>query len=612
MGDEARTGRCRKRQCMTVNIDRRQFLAGTCAALAPLPGASADTPGTLREFFDQSFNEQVQSDPTAATVLHFRTPEGNAHHTWTLRTDRWFDERAQRARQNLERLNELCVGEECGSDDALLYSISQQELLDEARWRRHHVPFHGALAPHLRAPSILIGHQEIGSVADAQAFVERARNIGELLAVETDRMAASIAAGCAPAAFNFSDIDASAGEAAARMVAGDEHPLVLAFTSKCDAARLPVRDRNRLARDLRTIVREELGPAVARFRADLRDVSRSVSANRGVWAIPDGQQFYESEILRHCTLALDPDELHAWGLDETARIQAEVEQVGRNLGYESGERSFLRHLATSPEFYFEDSDEGRARYLAQAKEFIAKISEAPELLTSDRLSVQLQVRPVDPISAATSGRAYYVEPSADGSRPGVFFLNTEKVSEGPAYQLEAVCYHEAIPGHHLQAAAAIELGDRPLFRRQYYVGAFAEGWGLYAEKFPRELGFYTDPYQDAGRLSLELFRAVRVVVDTGIHHRQWSFERALRFMNDHTGNDPGDNLTEVKRYFNWPAQALTYKVGMRHIEMLRERAQQALGQSFSLPDFHAAVLSSGGITLPMLSDRVERFIITGT
>ena len=191
---------------MTVNMDRRQFLAGTCAALAPWPGAGADTPGALREFFDRSFSEQVQGDPTSATVLHFRTPEGIAHRTWTLRTDRWFDERARRARRNLERLNELCVGEECGSDDALLYSLSQQELVDEARWRRHHVPFHGALAPHLRAPSILVGHQEIRSVADAQAYVERTRNIGELLAAEIDRMAASIAADCAPAASQVSEL----------------------------------------------------------------------------------------------------------------------------------------------------------------------------------------------------------------------------------------------------------------------------------------------------------------------------------------------------------------------------------------------------------------------
>ena len=186
-----------------------------------------------------------------------------------------------------------------------------------------------------------------------------------------------------------------------------------------------------------------------------------------------------------------------------------------------------------------------------------------------------------------------------------------KVADGPAYQLEAVCYHEAIPGHHLQAAAAIELGDRPLFRRQYYIGAFAEGWGLYAEKFPRELGFYADPIQDAGRLALELFRAVRIVVDTGIHRKRWSFDQALRFMNENTGNAPGDNISEVKRYFNWPAQALTYKVGMRHIEMLRARAQQALGNSFSLPDFHAAVLSSGSITLPMLTEKIEGYIAAG-
>ena len=596
---------------MTASIDRRQFLAAAIAALAPLPAAGAETSGTLREFFDRSFREQLQGDPTRATLLHFPDPDGTAHDTWTLRTDRWYDERAQRAQSNLERLKELCLGAECGSDDALLYAISQRELIDEARWRRHHVPFYGALAPHVHAPSILMQFHEIRSVDDARAYVERVRSMGELLRVEGERMAASIAADCPPPAFNFADIDASAVEAAKRLADSDKHPLALALTAKCDAARLPASDRNRLTRTLQTVLREELAPSVERYRDDLRRVSRGLSASNGVWAMPDGADFYASEILRHCTIPLDPDELHDWGLAETARIQSEIELVGSNLGYRRGEKPFLRHLATSPEFYFADTPQGRAEYLARAREFIAGITAVSERLTSHRSRVPLEVRPIDPISAATSGRAYYVEPSADGSRPGVFYLNTEKVADGPAYQLEAVCYHEAIPGHHLQAAAAIELGDRPLFRRQYYIGAFAEGWALYAEKFPRELGFYDDPIQDAGRLALELFRAVRIVVDTGIHRKRWSFDRALRFMNENTGNAPGDNVSEVKRYFNWPAQALTYKVGMRHIETLRARAQQALGKSFDLPDFHAAVLSSGSITLPMLTEKIEGYISAG-
>lgn len=590
-----------------MNIRRREFLTAMLATFSAAPLFASDTRRPLRKFFDQAFREEIQNDPTRATLLHFPTPGGHSHNTWTLRTDKWFVDRANMAKQNIENLEQICAGAECESDDVSLFRLSQKAIVSDSRWRRHRVPFFGGLAPHIQAPSILIEHHKIDSAIDAEAYVERAERIPGLLEVEIQRFAVSVESGCAPPSFNFSDLSASAERSAAGMEKSSNHPLLATLKSKCNAARLQPAVRDRLVNDLQNILNDRLAPAVRKFGVEMAEFSKKTKASNGAWAMPDGSEFYKAEIQRHCSIALDPDELHEWGLVETKRLKSEIEDIGRKVGYRGSKMPFLRHLATSSEFYFDDTPKGRAQYMEHAKQYIAEISSQLHTITSQPPSVPLEVRPVDPVSAAISGRAYYLEPAADGSSPGIFFLNVERVADGPAYQLEAVCYHEAIPGHHLQAAAAIRLADVPIFRRQLYVGAFAEGWALYAEKFPKELGFYSDPYQDAGRASLELFRAARVVVDTGIHHKRWDLNRAIQFMNENTGNAPSDNVTEVKRYFNWPGQALSYKVGMQHIERLRNISEEALGHHFRISDFHAAVLSSGSITLPMLSKKIEKF-----
>jgi len=587
-------------------VNRRRFLAGALALAVAPTDAIAAARGELAEFLARAYREQLASDPTLASTLGYLPPGGGPHTEWTRRTDDWYRNRTRDAKRRLERIDAIDPRGDASPYDRTLYRLTQRTIIDDETWRHHRVPFFGGVSPHLSAPTHLVEYQPVNSVEDAEAYLERASEIPALLDVEAHRMRACISAGCPPPEFNFAGLVRSANAAADAMARSGTHPLYEDFRDKCASAKLPARLGQALLEQLGRLLRTDLSNAVRGFAAELDRQGEEVDDDHGAWALPDGDVFYRSELARHCTALQDPDELHDWGLSEVARLKGELQDVARTVGY-TADRPFLEFLSTDSLFTYADSPRGRAEYLADASRYVEEIRGAMRLLTASPPSAEMEIRSVDPAAAAGGGRAYYVGPAEDGSRPGIFFLNTLKAAQSPRYQVQAVCYHEAIPGHHLQAAAALD-ADLPDFRKHLYLGAYAEGWALYAESFPKELGFYQDPYQDAGRIALELFRAVRVVIDTGIHHKRWSFNRALGYMNENTGNARADNVVEVERYFNWPGQAVSYKVGMREMLRLRSSAETRLGPEFSLPAFHAAVLASGSLTLPLLEANIDRYI----
>jgi uncharacterized protein (DUF885 family) len=366
-------------------------------------------------------------------------------------------------------------------------------------------------------------------------------------------------------------------------------------------------DRERLRAAGRAAIMDKVVPA---YRALLQFMTAEylpgARASVGASELPRGAEYYASRVKRFTTLDVSPEEVHAIGLKEVARIRGEMDAVLKELKWEKSFPEFLQFLRTDPRFYPKTADE-----LLKQASFIAKRMDGklPSLFkTLPRQPYGVVPVPADIAPKYTAGR--YNGAPIQSSRAGEYWVNTYALETRTLYTLEALTLHEAVPGHHLQTALAQELQDLPQFRRHGYVEAFGEGWGLYSERLGLEAGFYKDPYSNFGRLTYEMWRACRLVVDTGLHAEGWSRERAIQFLAENTALSLHEVTTETDRYIGWPGQALAYKMGELKIRELRKRAEEALGPRFDVRAFHDAVLRNGSVTLPVLEAQIDSYIKT--
>ncbi len=368
---------------------------------------------------------------------------------------------------------------------------------------------------------------------------------------------------------------------------------------------VPERDRVRLRAAYVEAIRDELVPAYARLHDFLRDeYVPEARETVGLYALPDGEAWYAYLARRSTTTALTPDEIHEIGLSEVARIHEEMRGVMKQVGFEGTLDEFFEYLNTEPRFYFDTREELLAGYEALR----AKADAAAPALFSRLPRAGFEIRPVEPFREKSAAKGSYMAPSVDGTRPGVFYVNTYDLSARPSWAMESLFLHEAIPGHHFQGALSLELDQLPAFRRFGSYTAYGEGWGLYAEALGREMGFYTDPYQYFGKLNAELWRSIRLVVDTGIHRKGWSREKVLQYMYNNSAVKPSRAIAEAERYMAIPGQALAYKIGQLKISQLRDRAEKALGEDFDIRAFHAQILENGELPLGVLETSIDRWI----
>jgi len=328
----------------------------------------------------------------------------------------------------------------------------------------------------------------------------------------------------------------------------------------------------------------------------------------GAYDLPNGKKYYALKIREFTTLDLTPDEIHKIGLSEVERISKEMNEVITQVGFKGDFAAFLQFLRTDPRFYAKTPEELLMRAAWIAKRVDGKLPS--EFKTLPRLPYTVEPVPPDIAPKYTSGR--YVGAPQGSTQPGIYWVNTYALESRPLYNLESLTLHEAVPGHHLQISRARELGDLPNFRRFSYISAFGEGWGLYCEWLGQEMGFYTDPYSNFGRLTYEMWRACRLVVDTGIHSMGWTRQQAIDYMATRTALPLHEVDTEVDRYISWPGQALAYKLGELKIKELRKRAEKALGTRFDVREFHDVVLGSGAVPLGVLESNVDQWIAKQT
>ncbi len=390
---------------------------------------------------------------------------------------------------------------------------------------------------------------------------------------------------------------------------------ILAAKTEDSVFWLPVRERMpagldsealaRLGDAYRTLIETRLQPAYRKLRAFIaNEYLPHCRTNVGWDALPDGPAWYGYAIETSTTLNWAPDRIHTLGLAEVARIEGEMRRVMHKVGYKGSLKNFFHELQTSPRFYFKRPEELVEGY----RQVKARVDAQLPRIFSMRPHADYEIRPVEDFRAEAAPGAFYEAASADGSRPGVFYINTFNLKAQPIYGMETLSLHEAAPGHHYQISLSQEMTAMPRFRRFASNVAFEEGWALYSESLGGELGLYSDPYQWYGHLSDEMLRAMRLVVDTGLHHKGWSRERAIAFMQAHSSMAQSDVIAEVERYMVWPGQALGYKLGQLTIRRLRSEAEQALGPRFDVREFHRQVLSEGALPLPLLETRIRRWI----
>ncbi|HEV2678371.1 MAG TPA: DUF885 domain-containing protein [Aliidongia sp.] len=568
-----------------------------------------DADDRLNRFLDEIFLEELALSPETATMLG--RAEGKDR--WADQSDTGREAEFRLAERALARLEAEFPIEPLSPTGRLSHRLFAERCrmrlaLEPHRWLLY--PVTHMLGGHSLLPMVLITAHQVATAADADAYVTRLQGLGPAIDQLLAAVEARRARGVAPPGLTYPKMIA----AARTLVTGapfDTHgtsPLLADFTAKLDGLDLPETERSRLAAAATDALLRCIGPAYRRFIATMARLAADGPSEHGLSAFEGGRAAYATLLRRETTLDLSPAEVGAFGHGELARIHDEMRAIMQRLEFQGTLQDFFAWMRAAPELHLRNDAAGKAEYLARAQATVdAMQARLPDIV--GRLpKAALEVTAMAGFNEGSATAAFYNPPGDGGSRPGYLEINLLDVSQNPIYQIEALMHHEGVPGHHLQIAVAMELDGLPLFRRFDICNAHAEGWALYAEKFPKELGFYQDPHADFGRLSMEAWRASRLVVDPGIHHDGWSRDRAIRFMTENTAESPLNIAIEVDRYFVFPGQATSYAIGLIEILRLRAAAETALGDRFDLRAFHDTLLGGGSVPLPILRELVEDWV----
>ena len=560
--------------------------------------------------FDAFFDQAVDRSPTFQTFMGIKKDYG-----------KWDDGSDARAHEDLEltKLNLATVKKEIDFDklDAQT-KISYRLAVDDAerqianfKYRFHNYPVNQMFGVQSGAPSFMINFHRISDVSDAEAYISRLNGFTQRIDEVVTGLDTRAQLGILAPKFVYPYVISDSKNILIGKPFEDsdtESTLLADFAKKVNDLKIEQSEKDALLEKANAALLDSVKPAYKKLIAKVTELEGMATTDDGAWKLPDGENFYNTALANTTTTDLTADEIHNIGLSEVKRIHGEMREIMKKVGFEGDLQAFFKFMRDDKQFYKPETDEGREEYLQENRDVIENMkTRLPELfLTLPK--ADLTVKRVETFREKSAGKAFYNRPAPDGSRPGIYYANLYKMSEMPTYQMEALAYHEGIPGHHMQLAISQELEGLPKFRKFGGYTAHTEGWGLYSEYLPKEIGLYSDPYSDFGRLAMEIWRACRLVVDTGIHSKKWTREQGIEFYGKNTPNPAGDTVKMVERHVVMPSQATAYKIGMLKILELREKSKKTLGDKFDLREFHDVVITNGALPLNILEELVDEWV----
>jgi uncharacterized protein (DUF885 family) len=571
--------------------------------------AAATESEQLAAFFQQSFDEDVANSPIWQSYLGIKDDY-----------DKWDDMSDASTQIEIDTITarlaqaKLFDTSQLSSQERLSLEIFQQDIerqLSNDKFRHHTYVMHQFRAAHTFVPSFLINIHRISELSDADAYIQRLHGVQSMFDQVIEQLRIREKIGVYPPKWAYDQMI----QASNNVISGTpftesatDSTIYADFVQKITALELSEAESASYLSKLNTALRQSVQPAYKKLIAELMKQRLLSPEGDGVWRLPQGDKWYQNRLEWFTTTALNAEEVHQIGVENVDRIHTAMRDIMQQVNFTGTLPEFFEFMRTDPQFYYPDSDQGRLDYMADATAYIDKMEAAiPEYfgLTPE---ARMVVKRVEAFREKSAGKAFYQSPAIDGSRPGIYYANLYDMSAMPTYQMEALAYHEGIPGHHMQRAITQELKGIPDFQKYASFTAYTEGWGLYTEELGKDMGFYQDPYSDFGRLAMELWRACRLVVDTGLHAKRWSREEAIEYLVENTPNARYDAVKAIERYIAMPGQATAYMIGKLKIMELRDKSRAALGDKFDIRGFHDEVLKDGPVPLSLLESKIDAWI----
>ena len=561
-------------------------------------------------YFEKIFQERLDRSPEFKMWLGIKEDQGH----WDDNSERAARVNFARTKNELRWLKNNIDYEKLDTHTQLSYDLFVYELersIANHKYRYHNYPFNQMHGLQSGVPADLISLHKVDNISDAQDYISRLRRSQTLFKHVLIGLEKRRAKGIIPPEFVFPHVLSDCRNVISNEPfenTGIPSTLLEDFTKKVNALDIKSRERERLLIQAKQALLKHVKPAYEDIIAYIKELQKEASPTDGVWDFPDGESFYNARLAAITTTDLTAEEIHNIGLKEVDRIHAEMRNIMQQVGFEGALQEFFVYVNNDDSQFYADSEQGRAEYVAEATRIVDAMRAELDQLFITKPKAEIVVKAVEAFREESAGKAFYQSPALDGSRPGTYYVNTYDMKAIPKYQMEALAFHEGIPGHHMQIAISQELQDIPMFRKFGWYTAYGEGWALYSEYIPKEMGFYTDPYSDFGRLAMELWRACRLVVDTGIHAKKWTREQGIDYYVQNTPNVEADAVKMVERHIVMAGQATGYKIGMLKILELREKARAEMGEAFDIREYHDIVLTNGRLPLNILEDQIDKWI----
>lgn len=604
-------------------LQRRSFLMLSTASLAlSLAGCVEDLPNAavqmslskaedkrLLEFFSRTFTRELEDSPEFMTAIGIK----KRYSEWNDYSESFIDASYRKTVADTEFLRTRIDRAALSPSMRVSYDIflfRNEQRIANYPFRFHNYDVSHFNGPHQNIPSLLTNQHRVDDLADAQAYVARIRGTGTVMDQVIDMMRKANFKGITLPRFSYVLLRADAKKVCvgAPFDNGPDNSILHDFKVKVANLNVSPAAKATLVSDATDALLQQFKPAYERFIAAIADIAYVVKFDHGVGELPDGAAFYNERIAAHTTLKTSAKDIHALGLSEVARLSAEMKKLKHKLRFKGSLKAFYEDLRTNPKYFYPTTEQGRSDYMQRARELLRASSNALPKAFGSLPKAKIEVKRMESFLESGQTIAFYNAGTPDGSRPGYVYYNLASMAALPKWQIAALTFHEGIPGHHVQISIAQETRNIPEFRKYTGFTSYVEGWALYTELLSKQMGLYHNDLDEVGRITMELWRACRLVVDTGIHIMGWSREKSVNYFLANTALTKDNVVREVDRYCVYPGQACAYQIGKNKILSLREQARKAMGKQFDIRKYHDTILQNGAVPLPVLESIVEEWV----